>query len=158
MLEGSRLADLDLGPSINESLSRAVDLQRRISACESFSLDDSSESPDALHALCRLLTEQCVDSPDLALRDAKAAREALDAQRWEFDELYEREIRLHLQAEDEGKFVVIDIDTGAYEIDTDELAASDRLLARHPAAQMWLRRVGSRYVRRFGPRDGSLAV
>jgi hypothetical protein len=71
------------------------------------------------------------------------------------DEFYEREIRPRLTAEDEGKFVVIDIDTGAYEIDRDELAASDRLLARHPAAQMWLRRVGSRYVRRFGPREGS---
>lgn len=74
------------------------------------------------------------------------------------DELYEREIRPHLTAEDERKFVVIDLDTGAYEIDTDELAASDRLLARYPTAQMWLRRVGSRYVRRFGSRDGSLTV
>jgi hypothetical protein len=74
------------------------------------------------------------------------------------DELYEREIRPHLTAEDEGKFVVIDLDTGAYEIDTDELVASDRLLAHHPTAQMWLRRVGSRYVRRFGPRDGSLTA
>jgi hypothetical protein len=74
------------------------------------------------------------------------------------DELYEREIRPRLRAEDEGKFVVIDIDTGAYEIDMDELAASDRLLASHPDAQMWLRRVGSRYVRRFGPRAGSLAA
>lgn len=74
------------------------------------------------------------------------------------DELYEREIHPYLTAKDEGKFVVIDIDTGAYEIETDELAASDRLLARHPAAQMWLRRVGSRYVRRFGPREGSLTA
>jgi hypothetical protein len=74
------------------------------------------------------------------------------------DELYEREICPHLKAEDEGKFVVIDLDTGAYEIEADELAASDRLLARHPAAQIWLRRVGSRYVRRFGPREGSLTA
>jgi len=74
------------------------------------------------------------------------------------DSLYEREIRPHLKTEDEGKFVAIDIETGAYEIDTDELAASDRLLASHPNAQMWLRRVGSRYVRRFGPRAGSLAA
>ena len=43
-----------------------------------------------------------------------------------------------------GKFVVIDIDTGAYEVDADELAASDRLLARYPDAQVWLRQVGSR--------------
>ena len=74
------------------------------------------------------------------------------------DELYEHEIRPYLKAEDAGKFVVIDLDTGAYEVDPDELAASDRLLARHPQAQMWLVRVGSRYVRRFGPRDRSMAA
>ena len=72
------------------------------------------------------------------------------------DDIFERLVRPRLTAEDEGKFVVIDIETGAYEIDTDEIAASDRLLATHPNAQTWLRRVGSRYVRRFGPRDGSL--
>jgi hypothetical protein len=68
------------------------------------------------------------------------------------DEIYESEIRPHVEAGNEGKFVVIDIETGAYEVDADELAASDRLLARCPDAQMWLRRIGSRYVRRFGPR------
>ena len=66
------------------------------------------------------------------------------------DEIYERDIRPCVEAGNEGKFVVIDLDTGAYEIDTDELAASDRLLARHPDAQVWLTRVGSRYARRFG--------
>ncbi len=68
------------------------------------------------------------------------------------DEIYDREIRPHVGPDDEGKFVVIDIETGAYEIDKDELAASDRLLARRLDAQMWTRRVGSRYARRFGPR------
>jgi hypothetical protein len=71
------------------------------------------------------------------------------------DEIYERDIRAHVEAGNEGKFVVIDIETGAYEIDVDELAASDRLLARNPNAQIWLTRVGSRYVRRFGPRPRS---
>jgi hypothetical protein len=66
------------------------------------------------------------------------------------DEIYERDLRPHVEAGNEGKFIVIDIETGAYEIDADELAASDRLLARHPDAQVWLRRVGSRYARRFG--------
>jgi hypothetical protein len=66
------------------------------------------------------------------------------------DEIYERDIRPHVEAGDAGKFVVIDIDTGAYEVDADELVASDRLLARHPDAQIWLTRVGSRYARRFG--------
>ncbi len=66
------------------------------------------------------------------------------------DEIYERELRPILEKGNEGKFVAIDIETGAYEVDTDELAASDRLLARVPEAQIWLRRIGSRYAHRFG--------
>ncbi len=72
------------------------------------------------------------------------------------DAIYERAVVPRLTANDEGKFVVIDIESEAYEIDPDELAASDRLLANHPDAQVWLRRVGSRYVRRFGPRSTSV--
>jgi hypothetical protein len=68
------------------------------------------------------------------------------------DEMYERSVRPYLQASDAGKFVVIDIETGAYEMDEDELAASDRLFMRIPDAQAWVVRVGSRYVRRFAPR------
>lgn len=71
------------------------------------------------------------------------------------EEIYERDILPHLKGEDEGKLVLIDIETHAYEVDADELAASDRLLARHPDAQVWFRRVGSRYVRRFGRRGTS---
>ena len=71
------------------------------------------------------------------------------------DAMYEGEIRPLVEAENEGKFVAIDIETGAYEIDADELAASDHLLARAPDAQIWLKRIGSRYVRRFGPRPQS---
>jgi hypothetical protein len=36
--------------------------------------------------------------------------------------------------------MVIDIDTGAYEIDEDELVASDRLFARNCDAQLWVTR------------------
>ena len=71
------------------------------------------------------------------------------------DEIYERDISPHVEPDDEGKFVVIDIETGAYEIDRDELAASDRLLARRLDAQMWTRRVGSRYARRI--RSGTVS-
>jgi hypothetical protein len=67
------------------------------------------------------------------------------------DAIFE-EILPAVAAGNEGKFVVIDIETGAYEIDADELTASDHLLARVPDAQIWLKRIGSRYVRRFGPR------
>ncbi len=68
------------------------------------------------------------------------------------DTLYEAYIRPLVKEGNEGKFVVIDIETGAYEVDVDELAASDRLLARVPDAQVWVKRIGSRYARRFGPR------
>ena len=68
------------------------------------------------------------------------------------DAIYDQDVSPHVGPDDEGKFVIIDIETGAYEIDRDELAASDRLLARRLDAQMWTRRVGSRYARRFGPR------
>ena len=65
------------------------------------------------------------------------------------DEIYNRDIQPRLKPEDKGKFVAIDIETGAYEVDPDELAASDRLLARVPNAQTWLRRVGWRYARHW---------
>ncbi len=68
------------------------------------------------------------------------------------DAIYDRDIRPNTEQGNQGKFVAIDIETGTYEIDTDEIMASDRLLARHPDAQIWLVRVGSRYTRRFGPR------
>ena len=68
------------------------------------------------------------------------------------DEIYEREVRPHLTEKDEGRFVIIDIETGAYEIDVDEVAAQDHLLSLHPNAQVWVTLAGSRYARRFGPR------
>ncbi len=67
------------------------------------------------------------------------------------EEIYKREIEPVVKHGDEGNFVAIDIETGRYEIDADETAASDRLLARLPNAQTWLRRIGSPYIRRFGP-------
>lgn len=68
------------------------------------------------------------------------------------DSIYERQVRPQVETSHDGEFVAIDIETGAYEVDRDELAASDRLLARVPNAQIWLCRVGSRYARHFGSR------
>jgi len=44
-------------------------------------------------------------------------------------EIFEREVLPRLGPEDEGKFALIDVETGDYEIDRDEITASDRLLA-----------------------------
>lgn len=68
------------------------------------------------------------------------------------DEVYERVVRPHLQASDTGKFVALDIETGAYEIDDKDISASRRLRSKFPEAHVWLMRVGSRYAYRFGLR------
>ena len=64
--------------------------------------------------------------------------------------IYERDIRPHLGAGDDGKFVAIDIETGGYEIDRDDHTATERLLSRHPHAQIWLLRVGQRTAYHLG--------
>jgi hypothetical protein len=66
------------------------------------------------------------------------------------EDIFETEIRPKLHGENPRHFLAIDIETGAYEVDADEMAACDRLEARVPDAQIWLRRVGSKYARRFG--------
>lgn len=66
------------------------------------------------------------------------------------DEIYDRNIRAQVEPEHNEEIVAIDIDTGAWELDPDEDTAADRLEARLPDAQIWVVRVGSRYVRRFG--------
>jgi hypothetical protein len=68
------------------------------------------------------------------------------------DELYESEIRSQVEEGNHGKIVAIDLETGDFEVDASEIAACDRLEARHPEAQIWIVRVGSRHVRRFGGR------
>jgi len=66
------------------------------------------------------------------------------------EEIYERDILPKVGAEDQGKVVVIEVDTGDFEIDKDEVAAGERLRARHPESLFWFRRVGSLYLYRFG--------
>jgi hypothetical protein len=64
------------------------------------------------------------------------------------DALYEKLVPT-FGPSDQGKFVLIDIESGDYEIDADEIAASDRLASRRPNAQPWLAKVGSRTARRI---------
>ena len=67
------------------------------------------------------------------------------------EELYERSIRARVETEENiGKQIVIDIETGDYEIDTDGLAASHRLLARHPGAALYGGRIGYNAVYTLG--------
>lgn len=68
------------------------------------------------------------------------------------DVLYESQIRQQVEEGNHGKIVAIDLETGDFEVDASEIAACDRLEARHQDAQVWIIRIGSRYVRRFGGR------
>jgi hypothetical protein len=68
------------------------------------------------------------------------------------DEIYETQVRFQVEEGNYGKIVAIDLETGAFEVDSSEIAACDRLEARHPDAQIWIVRIGSRHVRRFGGR------
>jgi hypothetical protein len=64
--------------------------------------------------------------------------------------MYEQQIRDKVEAENAGKFLVMDITTGAYEIDEDDLAASDRLLARNPDGVLYGLRIGYPAAYRIG--------
>lgn len=69
------------------------------------------------------------------------------------DEIYARKVAPLLTKRDRGKFVAIDTQSEEFEIDSDEQAACARLRERMPDSQTWLKRVGYRYVRRFGGRE-----
>lgn len=68
------------------------------------------------------------------------------------DYIYETQIKHQVEAGNDGKIVAIDLETGDFEIDKSEIVACDRLETRHPDAQIWIVRIGSRHVRRFGGR------
>ena len=58
-------------------------------------------------------------------------------------ELYEQQIRAQVETlENIGKIVVIDIETGAFEISQDGLTANKRALANHPEGTFYGVRVG----------------
>jgi hypothetical protein len=69
------------------------------------------------------------------------------------DALFKDQVRPRLTAADAGKFAAIDIESGAFEVDGDEFEAGQNLRARIPDAQVWIVRIGSRSVRRFGGRE-----
>lgn len=73
------------------------------------------------------------------------------------DEIYESQVRSQVEEGNHGKIVAIDLETGDFEVDKSEIVACDRLEARHPNAQIWIVRIGSRHVRRFGGRNRKLA-
>jgi hypothetical protein len=56
--------------------------------------------------------------------------------------LYDDRIRSVVENSNRGKFLVLDVSTGDYEIDADDLTASERLLERHPQGILFGVRIG----------------
>lgn len=67
------------------------------------------------------------------------------------EEIYDR-IRPQVDPGNDGKILAIDIETGEYEIDADQMAAMDRLFARLPDPQVYCVRIGYVGVHVFGGR------
>ncbi len=64
--------------------------------------------------------------------------------------LYNQQIRAEVETGNEGKFLVLDIETGAYEMDEDELAAAQRAKANNPNAVLYIMRIGYATAYRLG--------
>lgn len=67
------------------------------------------------------------------------------------EEIYERSLRDRIEKGNEGKILIIDVSTGEYEIDSDEIAASRRAMAKHPGHPLYMMRIGYNAVHTFGP-------
>ena len=59
-------------------------------------------------------------------------------------EIYEKHLRQKLEPENAGKYLVIDIETGEYEMDEDGETASLRAYRKHPEGVRYGMRIGHR--------------
>jgi hypothetical protein len=67
-------------------------------------------------------------------------------------EIYEREVRAQVETSHDGEFVVVDVTTGAWEVDEDDVAATERVLTKNSEAMLYFARVGRRAAYRLGHR------
>ena len=65
-------------------------------------------------------------------------------------EIYEREIRAKVEPEQEGRFLVVDVNSGRYALADDELEAFDRVREESPDGLLYLVRVGRKVAHRVG--------
>ena len=64
-------------------------------------------------------------------------------------EMYERDIRSQVEADNFGKVVAIDVLSGDYELADDVLTSVRLLRVRRPEAGIWLVRVGSQTLHKI---------
>ncbi|MDZ4658108.1 MAG: hypothetical protein SH868_11075 [Bythopirellula sp.] len=66
------------------------------------------------------------------------------------EELYTSKIRTLVTKQDEGKFVVIDVGTGEYQIDADHVKALEKMLVHHNGNSLYSIRIGSPAAYKLG--------
>jgi hypothetical protein len=64
--------------------------------------------------------------------------------------LYERHLGAQLEPQHRGAYLVINVETGEYLIDEDEVAASKRAYAQYPGAPLYGMRIGPEAWGRIG--------
>lgn len=68
-------------------------------------------------------------------------------------DLYEKQIRAQVEQQHHGDIVVIDIDSGDFEVAADHLTAARRARAKHPDGALFAVRVGYPALARIGGRS-----
>ncbi len=64
--------------------------------------------------------------------------------------LYEQNVVPHLKNEDTGKYVFLDVKTGGYVMDANQLNAYHQARSRFPDALFYIHRVGYKAAHSFG--------
>jgi hypothetical protein len=67
-------------------------------------------------------------------------------------EIYDQRIRPQVEADNKGRYLVIDIETGDYDLGDDVLELSHRLHAKRPDAALYAMRIGYPATVRMGGR------
>lgn len=70
------------------------------------------------------------------------------------EEIYARRVQPLLTPEDDGKYVVLDVETEEYEVSLNEWDAIERLTAKRRGSQLWITRIGKPYRMSFRLRYG----
>ncbi len=65
-------------------------------------------------------------------------------------DLYERAVKVHVERKHQGKFLAIDIESGDYEVDADNIETDKRLRQRRQNSLFYLMRVGHDSAYRIG--------
>ena len=65
-------------------------------------------------------------------------------------DIYLKEIRPQVIDQHRGEFLVVDIESGDYEVDENAAAATQRMMHRHPEGHRYLLRVGYRTTYSIG--------